>query len=61
MPAPTGAKSNMPNGWPVSSSRTRETMMLGEVPMSVIVPPSSAPNDIGISTADGEVSLRRAN
>jgi hypothetical protein len=51
----------MPNGWPVSSSRTRETMILGEVPISVTMPPSSAPNDIGISNAETGFSCRRAS
>ena len=48
-PMPTGVKSNMPNGWPLSSARSRDTMMLGEVPTSVTMPPSSEPNAIGIS------------
>ncbi len=58
--APTGAKSNMPNGVPVISPRTRDTMMFGDVPTSVTRPPSSAPNDIGISVEDGELPPRRA-
>lgn len=33
----------------------RETIMLGEVPTSVTMPPSRAPNDIGISNDEGEV------
>ena len=61
MPAPTGVKSNMPKGWPRISSRMRDTMMFGEVPTSVMVPPSSAPNDIGISSDEGEVPVRRAS
>ena len=36
-------------------------MIFGEVPTSVTIPPSSAPNDIGISKNDGEVPLRRAS
>ena len=36
-------------------------MIFGEVPISVTIPPSSAPNDIGISKEEGEVPLRRAN
>ena len=47
----------MPKGWPVICSRTRLTMMLGEVPTSVISPPSSEANDIGIRNTDGEVLL----
>ena len=43
-------------GCPVISSRTRLTMMLGDVPISVISPPSSEANAIGIRKADGEVS-----
>ena len=35
--------------------RTRLTMMLGEVPTSVINPPSREPNDIGIRKEEGEV------
>ena len=61
MPAPTGVKSNMRNGSPTSSSRMRETMMFGEVPISVIVPPSSEPKAIGISRQEGEVPVRRAS
>ena len=61
MPAPTGVKSNMWNGSPSICSRTRDTMMLGEVPTRVTMPPSSAPNDIGISRDDGEVPVRRAS
>ncbi len=45
---PTGVKSNMPNGSPRSSARSRATMMFGEVPTSVTMPPSSEPNAIGI-------------
>ena len=55
MPSPTGVKSNMPKGSPSSSSRTRDTMMLGEVPTSVTMPPSSEPNAIGMSKLDGGV------
>ena len=51
----------MRNGSPRISSRTRDTMMLGEVPTSVTMPPSSEPNDIGISNDDGEVPVRRAS
>jgi hypothetical protein len=36
-------------------------MMLGEVPTSVTLPPSRAPNDMGISKDDGEVPVRRAS
>ena len=43
------------------SSRTRETMMLGDVPTSVTMPPSSAANDIGISSAETGLLLRRAS
>ena len=60
-PAPTGVKSNMPKGWPRISSRMRDTMMFGEVPTSVMVPPRSAPKDIGISRDEGEVPVRRAS
>ena len=52
--APTGVKSNMPKGVPVICSRTRETTMLGEVPICVIRPPSSDPKAIGIRKAEGE-------
>src|SRR3954454_22320057 len=44
----------MLKGWPVISWRTRLTMMLGEVPTSVMRPPSSEPNDIGIRKQEGE-------
>jgi hypothetical protein len=36
-------------------------MMLGEVPISVTIPPKSEPNAIGISTAETGLSLRRAS
>ena len=36
-------------------------MMFGEVPTKVTMPPSSAPNDIGISSDEGEVPVRRAS
>ena len=39
----------------------RDTMMFGDVPTSVIVPPRSAPNDMGINSEEGEVPLRRAS
>ena len=58
--APTGGKSNMLNGSPSNSSRTRDTMMLGEVPIRVTMPPSSEPKAIGIRKRDGEVLVRRA-
>jgi hypothetical protein len=45
----------MPKGSPVICSRTRETMILGDVPTSVMRPPSSEANDIGIRNTDGEV------
>ena len=48
MLAPTGVKSNIRKGSPTISSRMPETMMFGEVPISVIVPPSSEPKAIGI-------------
>ncbi len=50
---PTGAKSNIRKGAPRISSRTRETMILGEVPTRVTMPPSSEPNAIGISMRGG--------
>ena len=40
----------MVKGLPTISSRTRETMMLGEVPTSVISPPIREAKAIGIST-----------
>ncbi len=46
---PTGVKSNMWNGSPRRSWRICETMMLGEVPTSVMVPPRSEPKAIGMS------------
>ena len=59
--APTGVKSNMVNGVPVSSWRTRETTMFGDVPIWVISPPRSEPNAIGIRKPDAETLERRAN
>ena len=35
--------------------------MFGEVPTSVTMPPSSEPNAIGISIAEGGVPVRRAS
>ncbi len=46
---PTGVKSNMVKGVPVSSCLSRgETTMFGEVPICVISPPSRAAKAIGI-------------
>ncbi|EHS49960.1 hypothetical protein PDO_2884 [Rhizobium sp. PDO1-076] len=59
--APTGVKSNMVKAWPVISSRSLETAMLGEVPIWVIKPPSRAPKAMGIRKIDGETFERRAN
>lgn len=50
----------MAKGSPVTSSRTRLTMMLGEVPMRVVRPPRSAPKESGISSCEGAVPVRRA-
>ena len=50
----------MPNGAPRISSRRRDTMMFGEVPISVIVPPSSEPNASGMSSSEGEQFERLA-
>ena len=47
--------------WPVSSSRTRDTTMLGEVPICVISPPSSEPKAIGIRKIEADTPERRAN
>ena len=58
---PTGVKSNMRKGAPRISSRTRETMILGEVPTRVTMPPRSDPKAIGISSAEGGVPVRRAS
>jgi hypothetical protein len=60
IPAPTGVKSNIWKGRPVSSWRTAEAKRLGEVPISVIEPPSSEAKDGGIRNSDGERLLRRA-
>ena len=53
-------KSNIVKGSPVISPRTRETMMLGEVPICVISPPSSEPNAIGIRNMEGDTPERLA-
>ncbi len=50
----------MPKGWPTISSRTRDTMMLGEVPIWVINPPSSDPKAIGIRNIEGDTPDFRA-
>ncbi|MCY1296904.1 hypothetical protein D9M70_463190 [compost metagenome] len=57
---PTGVKSNMLNGRPVSSSRIRETTMFGDVPTRVMSPPSKEPNAIGMRRDEGEAFDRRA-
>jgi hypothetical protein len=44
----------------VISSRPRDTMMFGEVPICVISPPNSDAKDIGISNIDGETADTRA-
>ena len=59
--APTGVKSNIPKLSPVSSSRTRLTAMLGEVPMSVISPPRSEPKAMGMRKVEAGTPERRAN
>ena len=59
-PEPTGVKSNMANGWPASSWRSSETMMLGDVPMSVMSPPNNEPNAIGMRNTDGDTLERFA-
>ena len=41
------------------SSRTPATMMLGEVPTRVTIPPAMAPKAIGISRRDGGVPVLR--
>ena len=61
MPVPTNVKSNIWNGAPISCSRTRDTMIFGDVPISVTIPPSNAANDIGISSADTDVPCLRAS
>jgi hypothetical protein len=60
MPRPTGVKSNIPKGSPVISPRMRDTMMLGEVPTRVTIPPSREPKAMGIRSREGEVPVRRA-
>ncbi len=47
-------KSNIENGSPVTSWRTEEMSRLGGVPISVIRPPSSEPNDKGLNSMAGE-------
>ncbi len=59
--SPTGVKSNIVKLSPVISWRSRETTMLGDVPIWVISPPSSDANAIGIRKADGEALERLAN
>ena len=61
MPRPTGVKSNMPKGSPVTSARTRATMILGEVPVMVISPPISEAKAMGISSEEAEVPVRRVS
>ncbi len=51
----------MPNGWPSTSWRTWETMMLGEVPIMVTSPPSREAKAMGISSAEAGVPVRRAS
>ncbi len=61
MKMPTGVKSNMAKGLPVSSSRTRETITLGDVPTSVTMPPRREAKAIGIRKTEGERLPARAN
>lgn len=58
---PTGVKSNIAKGSPPSSSRTRETMTLGEVPTRVTMPPSSEAKAIGIRKTEGDFPSLRAS
>ena len=51
----------MVKGAPMISSRTRETMMLGEVPMSVMVPPINEAKAMGINTRCELLRWRRAS
>lgn len=50
----------MLKGWPVSSSRIRDTTILGDVPTRVMSPPSKEPNAIGIRNDEGDAFERRA-
>ncbi len=52
--APTGVKSNMPNGAPAVVSRKVAMMMLGGVPIMVAKPPRMVPNESGMSTTAGD-------
>ena len=49
----------MRNGSPRMSARTSATMMLGEVPTRVTMPPTIAPKAMGISKREGDVPERR--
>ena len=49
---PTGAKSNIANGVPVSSPRMAAMMMLGGVPIRVTSPPRMEPKASGISSSE---------
>ena len=51
---PTGAKSNILKGWPVTCSRKLDMSRFGGVPITVVKPPKAEPNAIGIKTIEGE-------
>lgn len=59
MQIPTGVKSNILKGSPAICSRSRATMMFGDVPISVTIPPSSEPKAIGINRLDGVLPVLR--
>jgi len=51
---PIGKKSNILKGSLMVSARTDDTMILGEEPTKVVIPPSSVANASGIKISDGE-------
>ena len=58
---PTGVKSNMPKPPPPCCARNPDTMRLGGVPISVVMPPRMVPKASGINTQPGDMSSRLAS
>ena len=58
---PTGVKSNMPKAPASLLARKPDTIRLGGVPISVVMPPRMVPNASGISTRPGGSSRRVAS
>ena len=58
--SPASVISNIPNGAMPCCCATPSTMMLVDVPISVVVPPKIAAKERGISSFEGEILIARA-